>query len=65
MQNPGSLFLHEQIHYPYFSQEVGRVVGYLALNGDAIPNQPSPKISEYLKFLSDPDYFTDALMTSD
>jgi hypothetical protein len=65
VQTPGSVILHEQKPSPSFSREVDLVVGYLAVNGEAILNQPANKIAEYLGFLADPEYVNDGLLTGD
>ncbi|MDK2899235.1 MAG: hypothetical protein PWQ10_422 [Patescibacteria group bacterium] len=65
MQNSESLFLHNRNPQLHLSDDIEVVVGYLRINGEAIPNEPVDKISFYLGFLASRDYVNDGILTGD
>ncbi len=65
MQEPGSSFLHERNPHLHTSAEVESVVAYLRAGGEAIPNEPSDKISAYLGFSANGNYVNDGILTGD
>lgn len=65
MNSPGAKFLHDRNQNLHASQEVEVVVDYLRAYGEAIPNQPTDKISAYLGFLGSKDYVNDGILTGD
>lgn len=65
MPEPGSQFLHEKNRQLHSSTEVETVVDYLRVGGEAIPNQPSDKITAYLGFLAHAEYVNDGILTGD